>query len=189
MVTTIDNSLRKRRRSKAPGAFRTISEVATDLEVPQHVLRFWESKFAQVKPLKRGGGRRYYRPEDVDLLRGIRQLLYSDGYTIKGAQKLLRELGSKSIMESGRSLSGGAISGAAGVDATYMRRQGRAAFGENSDPPPELPLPVAAQAGDSHGLDRMKNDNLTPLLRDKLQHLVAELGELRDILREVGRKG
>ena len=189
MVTAIDNSLRKRRRSKAPGAFRTISEVATELEVPQHVLRFWESKFAQVKPLKRGGGRRYYRPEDVDLLRGIRHLLYSDGYTIKGAQKLLRELGSKSIMESGRSLSGGEISGAAGVDATYTRRPGRAAFGENADPPPELPLSVAAQAGNSHGLDRMKKGNLTSLQRGKLQRLVAELGELRDILREAGRKG
>ncbi|MFP6726302.1 MAG: MerR family transcriptional regulator [Alphaproteobacteria bacterium] len=184
MVTTIDNSLRKRRRSKAPGAFRTISEVATDLEVPQHVLRFWESKFAQVKPLKRGGGRRYYRPEDVDLLRGIRHLLYSDGYTIKGAQKLLRELGSKSIMESGRSLSG-----AVGVDATHTPRPGRAAFGKNSDPPPELPLSIAAQAGNSHGLDRMKKGNLTPLQRDKLQYLVAVLGELRDILREAGRKG
>ena len=189
MVTAIDNSQRKRRRSKAPGAFRTISEVATELEVPQHVLRFWESKFAQVKPLKRGGGRRYYRPEDVDLLRGIRHLLYSDGYTIKGAQKLLRELGSKSIMESGRSLSSGEISGAAGVDATYTRRQGRVAFGENSDPPPELPLSVATQAGNSDGLDRMKKGNLTPLQRGKLQHLVAELGELQDILREAGRKG
>ncbi|HJN04036.1 MAG TPA: MerR family transcriptional regulator [Alphaproteobacteria bacterium] len=81
--------------AKAPGAFRTISEVATELEVPQHVLRFWESKFTQVKPLKRGGGRRYYRPEDVELLRRIRALLYDDGYTIKGVQKLLRENGRK----------------------------------------------------------------------------------------------
>ena len=76
---------------KAPGAFRTISEVATDLDVPQHVLRFWESKFAQVRPLKRGGGRRYYRPEDVDLLRFIRGLLYEQGYTIRGVQKVLKE--------------------------------------------------------------------------------------------------
>ena len=81
------------RRGKSPEAFRTISEVAGELDVPQHVLRFWESKFSQVKPLKRGGGRRYYRPEDVDLLRGIRHLLYVDGYTIKGAQKLLRQGG------------------------------------------------------------------------------------------------
>ena len=80
-----------RRPAKSAAAFRTISEVASDLDVPQHVLRFWETKFTQVRPLKRGGGRRYYRPEDVDLLRRIRKLLYADGYTIKGVQKLLRE--------------------------------------------------------------------------------------------------
>lgn len=79
------------RRVKSSAAFRTISEVAGELELPPHVLRFWESKFAQVRPLKRGGGRRYYRPEDVDLLRRIRELLYTEGYTIKGVQKLLRE--------------------------------------------------------------------------------------------------
>ena len=88
---------RSRRGDKAPGAFRTISEVAADLDVPQHVLRFWESKFSQIRPLKRGGGRRYYRPEDVDLLRGIRRLLYADGYTIRGVQKLLREQGARSV--------------------------------------------------------------------------------------------
>jgi DNA-binding transcriptional MerR regulator len=74
---------------KSAGAFRTISEVADDLNVEQHVLRFWETKFTQVKPLKRGGGRRYYRPEDVDLLKNIHHLLYQEGYTIKGVQKLL----------------------------------------------------------------------------------------------------
>jgi DNA-binding transcriptional MerR regulator len=77
--------------SKSAAAFRTISEVSDELEVPQHVLRFWETKFTQVRPMKRGGGRRYYRPEDIELLRRIRDLLYSDGYTIKGVQKLLRE--------------------------------------------------------------------------------------------------
>ncbi|MDA1325610.1 MAG: MerR family transcriptional regulator [Proteobacteria bacterium] len=80
-----------RRGVKSATAFRTISEVASDLSVPSHVLRFWETKFSQVRPLKRGGGRRYYRPEDVDLLRNIRTLLYDNGYTIKGVQKLLRE--------------------------------------------------------------------------------------------------
>ena len=80
-----------RRSGKSAAAFRTISEVASDLDVPPHVLRFWETKFTQVRPLKRGGGRRYYRPEDVDLLRRIRELLYSDGYTIKGVQRLLRD--------------------------------------------------------------------------------------------------
>jgi len=87
---------------KSPDAFRTISEVSMDLDVPQHVLRFWEGKFAQIRPLKRGGGRRYYRPEDVDLLRGIQHLLYGDGYTIKGVQKLLRENGVKHVVASGR---------------------------------------------------------------------------------------
>ncbi len=80
-----------RQRAKSAAAFRTISEVSQDLDVPQHVLRFWESKFTPVRPLKRGGGRRYYRPEDVELLRRIRNLLYADGYTIKGVQRLLRE--------------------------------------------------------------------------------------------------
>jgi DNA-binding transcriptional MerR regulator len=78
---------------KAPDAFRTISEVAEELDVPQHVLRFWESRFREIKPMKRGGGRRYYRPNDLDLLRGIRHLLYSEGYTIRGVQRLLREQG------------------------------------------------------------------------------------------------
>ncbi len=87
---------------KSAQAFRTISEVAAELDVPQHVLRFWESKFAHVKPMKRGGGRRYYRPEDVDLLRGIRVLLYDDGFTIKGVQKVFRERGVRFVMEAGR---------------------------------------------------------------------------------------
>jgi len=80
-----------RRAGKAPGAFRTISEVAGEVDVPQHVLRFWETKFSHIRPLKRGGGRRYYRPDDVALLRRIKGLLYDDGYTIKGVQRLLRD--------------------------------------------------------------------------------------------------
>ena len=83
------------RAKKAPNAFRTISEVADELHIPQHVLRFWETKFPQVKPLKRGGGRRYYRPDDIALLRRISDLLYIQGYTIKGVQRLLREGGGK----------------------------------------------------------------------------------------------
>ncbi|MSO77738.1 MAG: MerR family transcriptional regulator [Alphaproteobacteria bacterium] len=82
-----------RRLGKSATAFRTISEVAIELDVPPHVLRFWETKFSQIRPMKRGGGRRYYRPEDVDLLRRIRELLYDRGYTIKGVQKLLRDGG------------------------------------------------------------------------------------------------
>jgi DNA-binding transcriptional MerR regulator len=79
---------------KSPDAFRTISEVADEIDVPQHVLRFWESRFTQIRPMKRGGGRRYYRPDDVDLLRGVRYLLYGEGYTIRGVQRILREQGS-----------------------------------------------------------------------------------------------
>ena len=87
---------------KSPDAFRTISEVAEDLDIPQHVLRFWETRFGQIRPLKRGGGRRYYRPDDVDLLKGIRHLLYSEGYTIKGVQRILKEDGPKAVQAVGR---------------------------------------------------------------------------------------
>jgi DNA-binding transcriptional MerR regulator len=82
---------------KSPDAFRTISEVAESLDLPQHVLRFWESRFPQIKPLKRGGGRRYYRPDDVELLRVIKQLLYDEGYTIKGVQRLFKEQGARAV--------------------------------------------------------------------------------------------
>ncbi len=84
--------------TKSADAFRTISEVAEELDLPQHVLRFWETRFGQIKPMKRGGGRRYYRPEDVVLLKGIRFLLYSEGYTIKGVQRILKEHGNKFVM-------------------------------------------------------------------------------------------
>ena len=84
---------------KSPEAFRTISEVSKDLSLPQHVLRFWETKFAQIKPIKRGGGRRYYRPEDIELLKGIKYLLYNDGYTIRGVQKVIKEVGTRKILK------------------------------------------------------------------------------------------
>ena len=84
---------------KATDAFRTISEVAEELDLPQHVLRFWETKFSQIRPMKRGGGRRYYRPDDVELLRGIQYLLYGEGYTIKGVQRILKEQGARFVME------------------------------------------------------------------------------------------
>jgi len=91
-----------RTASKSPEAFRTISEVAIELDVPQHVLRFWETKFSQIKPMKRAGGRRYYRPDDVNLLLGIKTLLYTDGFTIKGVKKVLRERGLRYVIETGR---------------------------------------------------------------------------------------
>lgn len=84
--------------NKSPDAFRTISEVAEDLDLPQHVLRFWETRFTQIKPMKRGGGRRYYRPDDVDLLKGIRHLLYDEGYTIRGVQRILKDQGNRYVI-------------------------------------------------------------------------------------------
>jgi DNA-binding transcriptional MerR regulator len=108
MARLTARSVDERRRTetdveKGPDAFRTISEVAEDLDLPQHVLRFWETRFGQIKPLKRGGGRRYYRPDDVDLLRGIRHLLYGEGYTIRGVQQILREQGVRHVQAIGHS--------------------------------------------------------------------------------------
>ena len=103
---------------KAPDAFRTISEVAQELDIPQHVLRFWETRFSQIKPMKRSGGRRYYRPDDVDLLKGIRRLLYGEGYTIRGVQRILKEHGDKSVQglaDSAAAVSFGAIEDAVGA--------------------------------------------------------------------------
>ena len=116
------------RGGKSADAFRTISEVAEELGVAQHVLRFWESRFPQVKPMKRGGGRRYYRPEDVELLRHIRDLLYTEGYTIKGVQRLLRESGGRAALaeaaEAQGQSSGPAASGSGLTAAQRKELQG-----------------------------------------------------------------
>ena len=98
-VTNDDKTVVATTSQKAPGAFRTISEVADELNVPQHVLRFWETRFFQVRPLKRGGGRRYYRPEDVALLKKIHHLLYGEGYTIRGVQKLLKGVSKAQLLK------------------------------------------------------------------------------------------
>jgi DNA-binding transcriptional MerR regulator len=110
---------------KGPDAFRTISEVATDLDLPQHVLRFWETRFAQIKPLKRGGGRRYYRPDDIDLLRGIRQLLYGDGYTIRGVQQILREQGVRHVQSIGRAVEAEEVRPAPPLSGGYPQERRR----------------------------------------------------------------
>lgn len=117
---------------KSPDAFRTISEVAEELDLPQHVLRFWETRFNQIKPMKRGGGRRYYRPLDVDLIKGIKYMLYDQGYTIKGVQKLLRENGSQFLVAIGNG-------DLAAVEAIAQRKQAAA---------PEMVKPSATQAGE-----------------------------------------
>jgi DNA-binding transcriptional MerR regulator len=138
---------------KAPDAFRTISEVAGDLDVPQHVLRFWESRFPQIRPMKRGGGRRYYRPDDVDLLRSIRHLLYGEGYTIRGVQRILRENGPRfvqSVWQEGapqprRSTEDGTGRGLLGL-LPAARESGRTEA-ENAPVEPTLDAPTHDLAG------------------------------------------
>jgi DNA-binding transcriptional MerR regulator len=142
---------------KSPEAFRSISEAANDLDLPQHVLRFWESRFAQLKPVKRAGGRRYYRPEDIDLLRGIRALLYSDGLTIRGVQKLLKDRGLRHVAEIGR-----------GARFTP------------SAPLPSMPRPV--RTADLFAEDA-PHSGMAAAERAKLQALLAELMGLKQRLR------
>jgi DNA-binding transcriptional MerR regulator len=120
---------------KAPDAFRTISEVAEELDIPQHVLRFWETRFAQIKPMKRSGGRRYYRPDDVDLLKGIRRLLYGEGYTIRGVQRILKEHGIKSVQ------------GLADQTSAVTFGAVEEAIGLSLQEPDEGEIPVVAEAG------------------------------------------
>lgn len=133
------------RRTKSADAFRTISEVSEDVGVPQHVLRFWETKFSQIKPLKRGGGRRYYRPEDIELLNRIRAWLYDDGYTIKGVQKLLREAGSSAAVGAGRS-SAAAERAPAGGDGRASAGPAAPERTRAEAEPPALRRPEAAPA-------------------------------------------
>lgn len=129
---------------KSPDAFRTISEVAADLGLPQHVLRFWETKFPQIKPLKRGGGRRYYRPDDVELLRGIRHLLYGEGYTIRGVQRILKEQGVRFVMNVWRE-------GAPQPKGARGPASGRAS--ERPEPVYDLDDGVYEQSGEGEDLD------------------------------------
>ena len=160
------------RPKKAPNAFRTISEVADELHIPQHVLRFWETKFPQVKPLKRGGGRRYYRPDDIALLRRISDLLYIQGYTIKGVQRLLREGGGKLSDDIPP----------APADEQEAAEAERAA-GVSAEP--ELPMPGLAPAA-SQSVARVnvrpKVDPETERLRALLTETLRELQELRALL-------
>jgi len=160
--------------AKAAEAFRTISEVADDLGIQKHVLRFWEVKFAQIRPMKRGGGRRYYRPEDMELLRGIRQLLHRDGYTIKGVQKILREQGVDAVKE--RALSEEEKRNAAARQAEQRAPTTRS---EQKDAPSaaeaELPRrgrPRGTQAARSAATSRS----------DVIDAVLAELLRCRDIL-------
>ena len=154
-MTSAEPALEPSRQQKSPSAFRTISEVSTALDVPQHVLRFWETKFTQLRPLKRGGGRRYYRPEDVQLLFRIRELLYRDGYTIKGVQRLFRTEGIRGL-DGGESLHP-AMAEAMEPESEPMRRE-----------PPGLSEPL--------GEPLNKRAELESVLRDLL--------EIRGLLRD-----
>jgi DNA-binding transcriptional MerR regulator len=109
--------------NKSAEAFRTIGEVAEELAIPKHVLRFWEGRFPQIRPMKRGGGRRYYRPEDMELLRGIRALLHAEGYTIRGVQKILREHGIDQVKAAAQRIAAAKSPAAATGAAT--RKRGR----------------------------------------------------------------
>jgi len=154
---------------KAPNAFRTISEVADELHIPQHVLRFWEGRFPQIKPLKRGGGRRYYRPDDIQLLRRISDLLYIQGYTIKGVQRLLRE-------------SGGHLS-----DDIPPPAAGERSADEPDDQAelPMLELEAPAQ-GTPRSAAKPRQDPEVARLRALLAETLAELERLRALVRSVG---
>ncbi len=144
--------------TKAQNAFRTISEVADDLGVQQHVLRFWETKFSSIKPMKRGGGRRYYRPEDVALLKKIHHLLYSDGYTIKGVQKLLKGVSKNAVL------------------AEQRKEQSAQVHGVASNVKVEASHPVANQAPAKIVLNEDQ--------KVVLQSLLDDLVEMRDLLNE-----
>lgn len=157
---------------KSPEAFRTISEVADILDVPQHVLRFWETRFAHIKPIKRAGGRRFYRPEDVNLLRGIRVLLYFEGYTIKGAQKVLREKGVRYVAELGRthlSKTGACAARAEASNVTEFKPLARL----QGDAPETMAREDVAEAlaredGDIAALDDARHARLETLLGELL---------------------
>src|SRR6202140_4787085 len=144
---------RSGRLEKAPDAFRTISEVAADLDIPQHVLRFWETRFAQIKPMKRSGGRRYYRPDDVDLLRGIRRLLYGEGYTIRGVQRILKEHGIASVQ---RLADGSAIASFGAIEEAV----GLSILEDGPAPAPGIDVDDDDYEGETDGIDfRLLNDD------------------------------
>lgn len=160
---------------KAPDAFRTISEVAEDLKVPQHVLRFWETRFSQIKPMKRAGGRRYYRPDDVDLLRGIHHLLYGEGYTIRGVQRILKEQGVKFVEMVWREGAAQPTHGPHEDDA------GEAEGTESGGDASYAPAPRGASMP-QQGAANLSRDDLR-----KLQAALFELNECKRLLETVGK--
>lgn len=157
---------------RSADAFRTISEVAADLDLPQHVLRFWETRFTQIKPLKRGGGRRYYRPDDVELLRAIRHLLYGEGYTIRGVQRILKEQGVKAVTALVRAAPSAEDAADAPPSASVERLASPPIFAERSQPREGAQTPFAAGALSAGALSR-----------DDLSALRAALAEITECAR------
>jgi DNA-binding transcriptional MerR regulator len=172
---------------KSLSAFRTISEVASELDVPKHVLRFWEGKFTQLRPMKRGGGRRYYRPEDVDLLRGIRWLLYSDGYTIKGVQRILRDNGVRFVKECWRGGGQTADMAAAngGVRDIPNLAGEAAAEARKSRAIAAKPGPDADKAADARARGKEQTEAQVLVPRTALKAL---LGDLEDCRAQLGSR-
>jgi DNA-binding transcriptional MerR regulator len=170
--------------SKAAEAFRTISEVADELDVQKHVLRFWEARFPQVRPMKRGGGRRYYRPEDMELLRGIRHLLHAEGYTIKGVQKILREQGIDHVKQYGR----GPAEVAAPAPTPVAAKRGRVDARALPVNVPAAPAPSPGRAADvastlaRRGIPRKGASPAEQL--QLVQAAIRELEECKSILLE-----
>lgn len=167
-------------QQKSESAFRTISEVADDLNVQQHVLRFWETKFSQIKPLKRGGGRRYYRPEDVALLKRIHSLLYVEGYTIKGVQKLLKGVSKSQVLEEQRAGRSPDVAQAYGSNLPQV--QGPAA---TSTDPSVLEAPTSLEFaegdGNASGYEAEQDNGAPRLSSPQTQALQAVLNELMDM--------
>jgi DNA-binding transcriptional MerR regulator len=162
---------------KSPDAFRTISEAAEDLDLPQHVLRFWETRFPQIKPLKRGGGRRYYRPDDVDFLRGLKHLLHAERYTIKGVQKIIKEQGQKAVQAVGRSGIVAASPAPASPASILPAPVSSAPVFSPSPTPVTTPFrPVPMRAS----IQTKPQQSLT--MRGKLEAALAELTECRRII-------
>jgi DNA-binding transcriptional MerR regulator len=164
---------------KAPDAFRTISEVADEIDVPQHVLRFWESRFPQIRPMKRGGGRRYYRPDDVDLLRGIRHLLYGEGYTIRGVQRILREHGAgfvQDVWREGAEPPPPEAEGDHGIESAASETRGQPNLSAFSGPDDQA-QPAKPESADESPARRVVLEN-----RRKLQTALDELLACRRII-------
>ena len=176
---------------KSRDAFRTISEVAADLEVPQHVLRFWESRFAQIKPVKRAGGRRYYRPDDVDLLRGIQALLYVDGLTIRGVQKILKERGSRHVAQIGRGKAPAPFTRAADKQVE-KKPEAKKSNGHLRAVPSPMSLPFFDVAGFDASANEADSGTTAATLagqeRVKLKALLSELEGLKKKLHKARRK-